>query len=87
MLKLINFLSALQLQVARELVTGFKDEINNYLNLVVNQTENDLGRCGPLANVYNSVRSAGCNRIVNPLVRIKLCYNYVQRDIRYDIRY
>lgn len=55
-------------KVAKELVASFKEEINNYLNLVVNQTENDLGRCGPLANVYESMRVAGCNRIVNPLV-------------------
>lgn len=55
-------------KVAKELVASFKDEINSYLNLVINQTENDLGRCGPLANVYESIRVAGCNRIVNPLV-------------------
>lgn len=57
-------------KVARELVANFKDEINSYLTLVVNQTENDLGKCGPLANVYDAVRVAGCNRIVNPLVSI-----------------
>lgn len=55
-------------QVANELVSSFEEEINSYLNLVVNQTENELGRCGPLANVYKSVVVAGCNRIVNPLV-------------------
>jgi prominin 1 len=54
-------------KVAKELVLNFKIDINNYLNLVVNQTENDLGKCGPLANVYESVRVAGCNRIINPL--------------------
>ncbi|XP_055325440.1 prominin-like protein isoform X1 [Sitodiplosis mosellana] len=54
-------------KVANELVIGFEEEINAYLNHVVNQTENELGRCGPLANVYKSVVVAGCNRIVNPL--------------------
>lgn len=56
------------IQVAYELVTSFKEEINAYLNLVVNTTENELGRCGPLANVYKSVVEASCSRIVNPLV-------------------
>lgn len=41
---------------------------------MVNQTENELGRCGPLANVYKSVVVAGCNRIVNPLVSLFLWY-------------
>lgn len=56
------------LQVASELVTKFKHEIDSYLDLVVNTTENELGRCGPLANVYKSVVEASCSRIVNPLV-------------------
>lgn len=60
--------SATLLQVAHELVVSFEEEINNYLTLVVNQTENELGRCGPLANVYKSVVEASCSRIVNPLV-------------------
>lgn len=56
------------LQVAQELIVNFKDEINSYLNLVVNKTQNDLGKCGPLSNVYKSVHVAACNRIVNPWV-------------------
>lgn len=55
-------------QVALELVTSFKNEINNYLNLVINKTENELGNCGPISNVYKSVVVAGCSRIINPLV-------------------
>lgn len=55
-------------KVARELVTSFRDEINSYLKLVVNKTENEWGNCGPISNVYKSVVVAGCNRIVNPLV-------------------
>lgn len=62
------------MQVANELVISFEEEINAYLNHVVNQTENELGRCGPLANVYKSVVVAGCNRIVNPLVSLKFFY-------------
>lgn len=58
----------LNLQVASELVTKFKHEIDSYLDLVVNTTENELGRCGPMANVYKSVVEASCSRIVNPLV-------------------
>lgn len=56
------------LQVASELVTKFKHEIDSYLDLVINTTENELGRCGPMANVYRSVVEATCSRIVNPLV-------------------
>lgn len=40
----------------------------------MNATENELGRCGPLANVYKSIVVAGCSRIVNPLVR----FPYIQ---------
>lgn len=58
----------ISLQVAQELVTSFKNEINSYLNLVINKTENELGNCGPISNVYKSVVVAGCNRIINPLV-------------------
>lgn len=71
--KNINF-NLCWLQVANELVISFEEEINAYLNHVVNQTENELGRCGPLANVYKSVVVAGCNRIVNPLVSFRFFF-------------
>lgn len=58
-------------KVAGELVTKFQDEIRNYLNLVVNKTQNDLGKCGPLSNVYSSLVVAGCNRVIDPFVSIK----------------
>lgn len=55
-------------KVAQELITSFREEINNYLNLVINKTENEWGNCGPISNVYKSLVVAGCNRIINPLV-------------------
>ncbi|XP_059619971.1 prominin-like protein isoform X2 [Phlebotomus argentipes] len=53
-------------QVISELTTGFRNEITTYLELVVKTTENDLGRCGPISNVYNATLVAACNRIIDP---------------------
>lgn len=36
---------------------------------MVNKTENDLGKCGPLSNVYKTVVVSACSRIIDPLVR------------------
>jgi hypothetical protein len=57
-------------QLARELAQEFTIEITNYLQLVINTTQNDLGRCGPLSNVYKAVFVASCKRIVDPFVSI-----------------
>lgn len=45
-------------------------EITAYLTHVINKTTNDLGRCGPLSNVYESLLVAGCNRVVDPFVSV-----------------
>lgn len=55
-------------QAARELITNFKGEINSYLNLVVERTKKDLGRCEPMSVVYKSLVVAGCNRVIDPFV-------------------
>ncbi|XP_053685565.1 prominin-like protein isoform X2 [Sabethes cyaneus] len=52
--------------VVTELTNGFLDQIHSYLNLVIDSTTKELGRCGPLANVYDSMTVAACNRIVDP---------------------
>lgn len=49
-------------------MTVIKSEIDTYANLVVHRTENDLGRCGPMSNVYNSTVVAVCNRVIDPFV-------------------
>lgn len=52
--------------ITEELVTGFMNQIFAYINLVIDATENDIGLCGPVYNVYQSVIVASCNRIVDP---------------------
>ena len=61
-------LTNLYRQVAAELLQGFIREINTYIGIVLKGMEEDLGRCGPLSNVYKSVLVAGCNRVVDPFV-------------------
>lgn len=55
-------------QVAHELLDSFSKDINGYLKLVINATKDDVGRCGPISNVYNSMIVATCNRVVDPFV-------------------
>uniref|UniRef100_A0A1B0D4C1 Prominin n=1 Tax=Phlebotomus papatasi TaxID=29031 RepID=A0A1B0D4C1_PHLPP len=55
-------------QVIGELTTGFRNEITSYLDLVIRTTENQVGRCGPISNVYNATLVAACNRVIDPLV-------------------
>lgn len=45
----------------------FMKEINNYLSLVVDKTLEDVGRCGPISNIYNATVVATCNKIVDPI--------------------
>jgi prominin 1 len=53
---------------AKVLLEGFTSDITAYLKLVVNQTRNDVGKCGPISNVYDSMIVATCNRVVDPFV-------------------
>jgi prominin 1 len=55
-------------QVAHELLDSFSRDIKGYLSLVINATKSEVGRCGPIANVYDSMIVAACNRIVDPFV-------------------
>ncbi|KAL9701975.1 hypothetical protein quinque_005416 [Culex quinquefasciatus] len=52
--------------VTSELVNGILQQIHSYLNLVIEATSKNIGRCGPIANVYDSMTVATCNRIVDP---------------------
>lgn len=52
--------------VTSELTNGILDQIHSYLNLVIEATSKNIGRCGPIANVYDSMTVATCNRIVDP---------------------
>lgn len=55
-------------QVAHELLDSFSRDIKGYLSLVINATKTDVGRCGPISNVYDSMIVATCNRVVDPFV-------------------
>lgn len=56
-------------QVSHELLDSFSRDIKGYLSLVINATKSDVGRCGPISNVYDSMIVATCNRVVDPFVR------------------
>ncbi|XP_058457209.1 prominin-like protein isoform X3 [Malaya genurostris] len=53
-------------KVVGELIDGFLSQIHSYLELVIEHTTKEIGRCGPLANVYQSMTVATCNRVVDP---------------------
>ncbi|CRL08743.1 CLUMA_CG021257, isoform A [Clunio marinus] len=53
-------------QVAHELLDSFSRDIKGYLDLVINATKSDVGRCDPISNVYDSIVVAACNRVVDP---------------------
>ena len=55
-------------QVSHELLDSFSRDIKGYLSLVINATKSDVGRCGPISNVYDSMVVATCNRVVDPFV-------------------
>lgn len=55
-------------QVAHELLDSFSRDIKGYLSLVINATKSDVGRCGPISNVYDSMIVATCNRVIDPFV-------------------
>lgn len=45
----------------------FMEEIVFYLERVVKNTQEEVARCGPISNVYNSTIVATCNKIVDPI--------------------
>lgn len=55
-------------QISHELLDNFSRNVKAYLNLVINTTTNDVGRCEPISNVYNSTIVTVCNRVVDPFV-------------------
>ncbi|XP_052873725.1 prominin-like protein [Anopheles cruzii] len=52
--------------VTEELVNGFTQQIFAYINLVIDATQRDIGLCGPVYNVYQSMIVASCKRVVDP---------------------
>lgn len=67
-------------QVARDLTARFLAEITAYLEHVIHQTKNELGRCAPLSQVYNATLVAACQRVVDPFVSMRLLPKWVEID-------
>lgn len=55
-------------KVSHGLLDNFSRNIKAYLSLVINVSTNDVGRCEPISNVFNSTVVAVCNRVVDPFV-------------------
>lgn len=55
-------------QVANEMLEGFKGNLNGYLSMVVNATQDEVGKCGPISEVYNATMVGACNAIIDPYV-------------------
>lgn len=68
-------------QVVHELLDSFSRDIRGYLNLVINATKSDVGRCGPISNVYDSMIVAACNRVVDPFVSFCSSIRWKFRDV------
>lgn len=51
-----------------EFIETVTTEILTYLNMVINRTSTELGRCGPISRAYEAVLVGGCNEIINPFV-------------------
>lgn len=56
--------------VASEMLVKFKEHFMIYLDMVVTATQQDIGRCGPISNVYNATIVGACNSVVEPFVSI-----------------
>lgn len=73
-------------QVAHELLDSFSKDIKGYLNLVINATKSDVGRCGPISNVYDSMIVATCNRVVDPFVSSLLTFLSTRDQLFFNYR-
>lgn len=49
------------------LVDHLKAEIKKYIDFIVESIRSDVGKCGPIANVYKSGVTAVCSKFVDPL--------------------
>lgn len=52
---------------AEKLTAFFSEEIQRYLDLVIRSIHTVVGKCGPLAHVYDSAVVSICNKFVDPL--------------------
>jgi len=64
-------------QLAKEFGEEFNKHIDQYLQRVVSQIREDVGKCWPMSQAYNATIVAGCQKILNPYVSIKLSKKYM----------
>lgn len=56
------------MQLAKEFGQEFNKHIDQYLERIVNQVREDIGKCWPMSQAYNATIVAGCKKILNPYV-------------------
>lgn len=60
--------------VVQHLAVKFSDafvkQFNDFLEHLITNAKDTIGRCGPVSNAYNATLVASCNRIVDPFVSI-----------------
>ncbi|KAK6623813.1 hypothetical protein RUM44_010669 [Polyplax serrata] len=49
-----------------DFITQVVTNLEEYLNRVANKTKNNIGKSGPLSNVYNATVASACNRVMDP---------------------
>ena len=67
-------------ETAVKLTTFFSEEIQRYLDLVIRSIQTIVGKCAPLAHVYDSAIVSVCNKFVDPLVSLKI--NFFSNSIQ-----
>lgn len=55
-------------ELANDFLTGFKGQLSNYLDKVSRDTENEVGKCGPISQVYNATLVGACKQVIDPFV-------------------
>ncbi|XP_025422420.1 prominin-like protein isoform X2 [Sipha flava] len=53
-------------KLAKEFGQEFNKHIDQYLERIVNQVREDIGKCWPMSQAYNATIVAGCKKILNP---------------------
>ncbi|XP_050421602.1 prominin-like protein isoform X2 [Adelges cooleyi] len=53
-------------KLAKEFGEEFNKHIDQYLERVVHQVREDVGKCWPMSQAYNATVVAGCRKILNP---------------------
>ncbi|XP_034944559.1 prominin-like protein [Chelonus insularis] len=52
--------------LATKFSEAFLQQVNDFLEHLINTARNDIGKCGPVSNAYNATIVAGCNKVLDP---------------------